>query len=52
MRKDRTNKAHHLKLEDNYRLKDPNYKHWILVGNQKLHSHCYIVVKIIRFKIN
>lgn len=51
MRKNSVNKEHYLKLEENYHLNDPKYKHWLLVGNQKLHPHRYIVVKILRFKI-
>ena len=52
MRKNSKDKDHCKKLEDNYRLKNKEWKHWLLVGNQKLHPHKYLVVKIIRFKTN
>lgn len=52
MLKNSNNKDHCSKLYDNYHINDPNWKQWILIGNMKHHPQSYIVVKLIRFKIN
>jgi hypothetical protein len=49
---DSKNKDYCSKLFENYHIDDPTWKKWILIGNMKHHPQSYIVVKVIRFKIN
>lgn len=37
-------------LKNNYHIDDPDYEHYILIGNIKKYTTTYIIVKLIRFK--
>lgn len=51
MRQNPNSKEHCLKLKDNYHIGEENYLHYILIGNIRKYTTTYVVVKLIRFKI-
>lgn len=50
MKKNPDSLKHCEKIKKGYHIGDPNYEHYILVGNIKNYPKSYIVVKLIRFK--
>ena len=51
MRQDQNSEEHCMKLKDNYHIGEENYLHYILIGNIRKYTTTYVVVKLIRFKI-
>ncbi len=51
MKKNPNSREHCEKLKENFHIGDPEWKHYLLIGNLKKHPKSYIIVKIIRFKI-
>lgn len=52
MRKKPNNGEHCKKLIDNYHIGEEGYEHYLLIGNLKYHPITYVIVKVIRFKMN
>lgn len=51
MRKNPNSEEHCMKLKENYHLGEENYLHYLLIGNHRVYPTTYMIVKIIRFKI-
>jgi len=51
MRQKPNSEEHCIKLKDNYHIGEENYLHYILIGNIRKYITTYIIVKLIRFKI-
>ena len=51
MRQKPNSEEHCMKLKDNYHIGEENYLHYILIGNIRKYTTTYVVVKLIRFKI-
>ena len=50
MRKNPNLREYCEKLSDNYYINDPNWEHYILIGNIRSYPTTYVVIKILRFK--
>jgi hypothetical protein len=46
----RKNSGNEYKIIENWRLTDPQYEHFLLVGNQVKHRTSFLVINIIPFK--
>lgn len=46
----RKNKGDEYKIIDNWKLSDPKYEHFLLVGNQVQHRTSFLVINVIPFK--
>src|SRR3989338_1320654 len=51
MRLKPNSEEHCMKLKDNYHIGEEDYLHYILIGNIRKYTTTYVVVKLIRFKI-
>lgn len=51
MRQKPNSEEHCMKLKDNFHIEEENYLHYILIGNIRKYTNTYIIVKLIRFKI-
>ena len=51
MRLKPNSEEHCMKLKDNYNIGEEDYLHYILIGNIRKYITTYVVVKLIRFKI-
>ena len=52
MRLDPNSEEHCMKLKENYGIDKENWLHYILIGNIRKYTTTYVIVKIIRFKID
>ena len=51
MRQNPDSEEHCMRLKENYHIGEENYLHYILIGNIRKYITTYVVVKLIRFKI-
>jgi len=51
MRQNPNSEEHCIKLKDNYHIREENYLHYFLIGNIRKYTTAYVIVKLIRFKV-
>lgn len=51
MRQNPNSEEHCMKLKDNYHIGEEDYLHYVLIGNIRKYTTTYIIVKLIRFKV-
>ncbi|MBI4981133.1 hypothetical protein HZC30_06280 [Candidatus Woesearchaeota archaeon] len=51
MKQNPNSEEHCMRLKDNYGIEKENWLHYLLIGNLKHKPYTYVIVKLIRFKI-